>query len=110
MSTLSALSAQSRQPSATGERTLTHELIAHSASAERQALLARAEARAAERLQQLEFVDTRPPLYRSEAFVEDLAEAGAPPPAGLMRGLAGFASQYMTGIIMLGSVLSAWSV
>lgn len=92
------------------EHTLTAELVAHSALSERAALLARAEARAALRMQKLQFVDTRPVLTRSEAFAEDLAGFWAPPaPAAvesaLMRGLAGVAPLHLAGMMAAGSAL-----
>jgi hypothetical protein len=90
------------------ERTLTAALIAHSAAGERAALLARAEARAAERMQELQFVDTRPAVFRSEAFVEDLAEPAGDARPRDMRGLAGVASRRGAGMMTLASVLSSW--
>jgi hypothetical protein len=76
------------------ERLLAAEI---SARVQRHAALQRAEERAAERLRELRFVDTRPALIRSEAFAEDLEEApvaAAAPGLGaaLMRGLAGVAA------------------
>lgn len=73
------------------ERLLAAEI---SARIRRHAALQLAEARAAERLRELRFVDTRPLLIRSEAFAEDLeepvSEVGLGP--ALMRGLAGVAA------------------
>jgi hypothetical protein len=97
---------QTTSPSAACKHTLTSALIAHGSGAQRAALLARAEERAAQRLRLLQFVDTRPALYRSEAFAEDLAEALPAPP---MRGLAGVLGPHLAGMMMLGSALSAWT-
>ena len=91
------------------ERKLTAELVAHSARSERAAALAWAEGRAAARLKNLQFIDTRPALIRSEAFAEDLFEpAVAPIAAAAMRGLAGVASLHLAGMMAAGTALSAW--
>lgn len=62
---------------------------------QRHEALQRAEERAQARIKALCFVDTRPPLIRSEAFAEDLQESRVAVDAGLarslMRGLAGVA-------------------
>lgn len=74
------------------ERLLASEI---SARLQRHAALQCAEQRSAERMRELRFVDTRPALFRSEAFAEDLEEAPAAAPglaSALMRGLAGVAA------------------
>ena len=70
------------------ERLLASEI---SARVQWHAALQRAESRAAERMRELRFVDTRPALIRSEAFAEDLEDVAPEPGLGsaLMRGLAG---------------------
>jgi hypothetical protein len=66
------------------------------ARALKQAALRRADDRAQARLKTLDFVDTQPACFRSEAFAEDLQEPRqSVPPRGLgralMRGLAAVA-------------------
>lgn len=58
------------------------------------AALQRAEERARLRLRELRYIDTRPPLIRSEAFAEDLVDllgpsADAELGEAVLRGLAG---------------------
>ncbi len=101
-----ALTAKTNSPSTACEHTLTAALIAQGSGQQRAALLARAEARTVERLRMLQFVDTRPALYRSEAFAEDLVEPVPPAP---MRGLAGVAMPPLAGMMALGTALSAWT-
>lgn len=60
------------------------------------AAMLRAEERTQQRLKELQFVDTRPVLVRSEAFAEDLVELLGPEAdpdlaGALLRGLAGVA-------------------